>query len=320
MKTSPKVEAEKRSYMRTSSAFRTQSYFLPWARSFGGIEGYSDGSMADVIYQSQLAGVTPASDVRGDDGNYPARPSALCTPTGPLGWSVAVRGLRRPQTTIDASSVVDLSAPMCSRPSHEQFFRRGGAARFAMMSSVEMAATEFNDSVGRSCSISYRTVEFDLCVSVSRLCGSRRKKVHQAQHLLKRRHYARPSTREAYQTAEDNHSKHRSRPKASMSGYAWWWQNFIPEGYEGGIGRGADVAEQERTALAIGGAEEANQSSSGGIKLMRSSKLLPRFGLAQRTAPATSDRPKMAENEAISNLKEQGEMWLVLIGWSLAVE
>ena len=38
----------------------------------------------------------------------------------------------------------------------------------------------------------------------------------QAQHLLKRRHYARPSAREAYQTAEDNHSKHRSKPKASI--------------------------------------------------------------------------------------------------------
>ncbi|EJK43855.1 hypothetical protein THAOC_37660, partial [Thalassiosira oceanica] len=42
---------------------------------------------------------------------------------------------------------------------------------------------------------------------------------------------ARPSARKAYQTAEDNHSKHRSRPKASMFGYARWWQNFIPEGY-----------------------------------------------------------------------------------------
>ncbi|EJK72670.1 hypothetical protein THAOC_05775 [Thalassiosira oceanica] len=93
----------------------------------------------------------------------------------------SVRGLHRPQTTIDASSVVDLSAPMCSRPSHEQFFLSrvsllraadvagnrisrirtapppgggdgpgGGAARFAMMSSVETAATGFNDSVGRS--------------------------------------------------------------------------------------------------------------------------------------------------------------------------
>ncbi|EJK43802.1 hypothetical protein THAOC_37716, partial [Thalassiosira oceanica] len=38
MKTSPKGEAEKRSCMRTSSAFRTQSYFPPWARSPGGIE------------------------------------------------------------------------------------------------------------------------------------------------------------------------------------------------------------------------------------------------------------------------------------------
>ncbi|EJK64647.1 hypothetical protein THAOC_14597 [Thalassiosira oceanica] len=103
----------------------------------------------------------------------------LYTPTGPLGGSV--RGLRRPQTTIDASSVFGLSAPMCSRPSHEQFFlshvsllqaadvagnrlsrnraqtpprerdRLGGvSARFAIMSSVETAATGFNDSVGRS--------------------------------------------------------------------------------------------------------------------------------------------------------------------------
>ncbi|EJK64766.1 hypothetical protein THAOC_14467, partial [Thalassiosira oceanica] len=63
-----------------------------------------------------------ASVVRGDDGVYPARPSALYTPTG-YGSIGSVRGLRRPQTTIDASSVVDLSAPMCSRPSHEQFFR-----------------------------------------------------------------------------------------------------------------------------------------------------------------------------------------------------
>ncbi|EJK72731.1 hypothetical protein THAOC_05705, partial [Thalassiosira oceanica] len=93
----------------------------------------------------------------------------------------SVRGLRRPQTTIDASSVFGLSAPMCSRPSHEQFFlshvsllqaadvagnrlsrnraqtpprerdRLGGvSARFAIMSSVETAATGFNDSVGRS--------------------------------------------------------------------------------------------------------------------------------------------------------------------------
>ncbi|EJK47168.1 hypothetical protein THAOC_34133, partial [Thalassiosira oceanica] len=31
----------------------------------------------------------PASGVRGDDGVYPARPSALYTPTGPLGRSVA---------------------------------------------------------------------------------------------------------------------------------------------------------------------------------------------------------------------------------------
>ncbi|EJK72314.1 hypothetical protein THAOC_06165, partial [Thalassiosira oceanica] len=112
-----------------------------------------------------------------------------CSAECPLhadGSIVSVRGLRRPQTTIDASSVVDLSAPMCSQPSHEQFFRSrvsllqaadvtgnlisriwtapplgggdgpgpgGGAARFTMMSSVEMAMAatpEFNDSVGRS--------------------------------------------------------------------------------------------------------------------------------------------------------------------------
>ncbi|EJK67665.1 hypothetical protein THAOC_11275 [Thalassiosira oceanica] len=38
MKTSPKGEAEKRSCMRTSSAFRTQSYIPPWACSPGDIE------------------------------------------------------------------------------------------------------------------------------------------------------------------------------------------------------------------------------------------------------------------------------------------
>ncbi|EJK75529.1 hypothetical protein THAOC_02745, partial [Thalassiosira oceanica] len=110
--------------------------------------------------------------------------SAEC-PLHAYGSIGLVRGLRRPQTTIDASSVVDLSAPMCSRPSHEQFFLSrvsllqaadvagnrisrirtapppgggdgpgGGAARFAMMSSVETAATWFNDSVGRSVGLS----------------------------------------------------------------------------------------------------------------------------------------------------------------------
>ncbi|EJK69169.1 hypothetical protein THAOC_09604 [Thalassiosira oceanica] len=63
----------------------------------------------------------PASGVWGDDGVYrtPARPSALYTPTGPLGRSVASVDLKQP---IDASSAVDLSAPICSRPSHEWFF------------------------------------------------------------------------------------------------------------------------------------------------------------------------------------------------------
>ncbi|EJK66077.1 hypothetical protein THAOC_13019, partial [Thalassiosira oceanica] len=91
-------------------------------------------------------------------------------------------GLRQPQTTIDASSVVNLSAaPMCSRSRRERFFLSdlslspsltspeteyrgferppplgegvgpgGGAARYAMMSSVETAATGFNDLDGRS--------------------------------------------------------------------------------------------------------------------------------------------------------------------------
>ncbi|EJK52148.1 hypothetical protein THAOC_28614, partial [Thalassiosira oceanica] len=106
--------------------------------------------------------------------------SAEC-PLHAYGSIGSVRGLRRPQTTIDASSVFSLSAPMCSRPSHEQFFmshvsllqaadvarnqilqnraqtpprerdRLGGvSARFAIMSSVETAATVFNNSVGRS--------------------------------------------------------------------------------------------------------------------------------------------------------------------------
>ncbi|EJK77565.1 hypothetical protein THAOC_00595, partial [Thalassiosira oceanica] len=127
--------------------------------------------------------------VRGDDGVHPARPSALYTHAdGSIG---SVRGLRRPQTTIDASSVFGLSAPMCSRPSHEQFFmshmsllqaadvagnrlsqnraqtpprerdRLGGvSARFAIMSSDETAATGFGAFLflsGRLALSSYHT-------------------------------------------------------------------------------------------------------------------------------------------------------------------
>ncbi|EJK64332.1 hypothetical protein THAOC_14945, partial [Thalassiosira oceanica] len=107
-----------------------------------------------------------------------------CSAECPLHADVSigsVRGLRRPQTTIDASSVVDLSAPMCSRPSHEQFFlsrvsllQAAGvagnqlspnradegsgeryclvpsSARFGDMSSDDTVATCVNDSVGRS--------------------------------------------------------------------------------------------------------------------------------------------------------------------------
>ncbi|EJK75869.1 hypothetical protein THAOC_02395 [Thalassiosira oceanica] len=70
----------------------------------------------------------PASGVRGNDGVclYPAcsAGSAECPlyADGSIGSIGSVRGLRRPQTTIDASSVFGLSAPMCSRPSHAQFF------------------------------------------------------------------------------------------------------------------------------------------------------------------------------------------------------
>ncbi|EJK74237.1 hypothetical protein THAOC_04095, partial [Thalassiosira oceanica] len=91
----------------------------------------------------------------------------------------SVRGLRQPQTTIDASLIVDMSSPMCLRPSHEMFFMShvsllpafdvagkqilqnrvqtpprerhclgGISARFAIMSTVETAATGFNDLVG----------------------------------------------------------------------------------------------------------------------------------------------------------------------------
>ncbi|EJK63577.1 hypothetical protein THAOC_15755 [Thalassiosira oceanica] len=38
----------------------------------------------------------PTSSVQGDDGVYPARPSALYTPTGPLGGSVASVNLKQP--------------------------------------------------------------------------------------------------------------------------------------------------------------------------------------------------------------------------------
>ncbi|EJK76066.1 hypothetical protein THAOC_02192 [Thalassiosira oceanica] len=41
-------------------------------------------------------GGRPASGVRGNDGVYPARPSALYTPTGPLGRSVASADLKQP--------------------------------------------------------------------------------------------------------------------------------------------------------------------------------------------------------------------------------
>ncbi|EJK51513.1 hypothetical protein THAOC_29309 [Thalassiosira oceanica] len=57
----------------------------------------------------------PASGVRGDDGVYPARPSALYTPTGPLGRSVASVDLKQPSIGHRAAEIIDLSAPMCAR-------------------------------------------------------------------------------------------------------------------------------------------------------------------------------------------------------------
>ncbi|EJK50779.1 hypothetical protein THAOC_30121, partial [Thalassiosira oceanica] len=46
-----------------------------------------------------------ASGVRGDNGVYPARPSALYTPTGPLGRSVASVDLKQPSMHVGYRSV-----------------------------------------------------------------------------------------------------------------------------------------------------------------------------------------------------------------------
>ncbi|EJK68906.1 hypothetical protein THAOC_09880 [Thalassiosira oceanica] len=96
----------------------------------------------------------------------------------------------------------------------------------------------------------------------------------QAQHLLKRRHYATPTAREAYQTAEDNHSRNRNRPRASMSGYARWWQNFIPEGYVNASGLSYATKLQHRRTT-----QASNDSGLGGrtdildeVKTMQPSK------------------------------------------------
>ncbi|EJK60036.1 hypothetical protein THAOC_19686 [Thalassiosira oceanica] len=61
----------------------------------------------------------PASGVRGDDGVYPARPSALYTPTGPLGRSVASFDLKQPllhrRSSVDFVGSDDgFSATACS--------------------------------------------------------------------------------------------------------------------------------------------------------------------------------------------------------------
>ncbi|EJK64768.1 hypothetical protein THAOC_14462 [Thalassiosira oceanica] len=120
-----------------------------------------------------------ASGVRCDDGVYPARPSALYTLTGPLGRSVASVDLKQPSMHRRSSicplrcardpvtsSFSGVACHFCGPPTSPETEYRGfgrplplpgggdgpggGAARFAMMSSVETAATWFNDSVGWS--------------------------------------------------------------------------------------------------------------------------------------------------------------------------
>ncbi|EJK60031.1 hypothetical protein THAOC_19687, partial [Thalassiosira oceanica] len=120
----------------------------------------------------------PASGVRGDDGVYPARLSALYTPTGPLGRSVASVDLKQPSMHRRSSicplrcardpvtsSFSGVACHFCGPPTSPEteyrgfgrppvvakgMIQGGGTARCAMMSSVETAAMEFNDSVGRS--------------------------------------------------------------------------------------------------------------------------------------------------------------------------
>ncbi|EJK50435.1 hypothetical protein THAOC_30596, partial [Thalassiosira oceanica] len=98
----------------------------------------------------------------------------LYTPTGPLGRSVASVDLKQPSMHRRSSicplrcardpvtsSFSGVACHFCGPPTSPETEYRGfgrpipppgggAAARFAMMSSVEMAATEFNDSVGRS--------------------------------------------------------------------------------------------------------------------------------------------------------------------------
>ncbi|EJK56221.1 hypothetical protein THAOC_23936 [Thalassiosira oceanica] len=93
--------------------------------------------LKSVFQHFQQAFSTHASGVWGNDEGYPARLSVLYTPTGPLGQSVAY--LRRPQTSNDTSSAVDLSAPMCSRPSHEQFF----LSRVRLLHAADISETDY---------------------------------------------------------------------------------------------------------------------------------------------------------------------------------
>ncbi|EJK70109.1 hypothetical protein THAOC_08559, partial [Thalassiosira oceanica] len=109
---------------------------------------------------------------------HPARPSALYTPTGPLGRSVASVDLKQPSmhrrlwfvgsdvlatqsravflghvSLLQAADVAGnrLSRNRAQTPPRERDDRLGGvSAQFAIMSSVETAATGFNNSVGRS--------------------------------------------------------------------------------------------------------------------------------------------------------------------------
>ncbi|EJK50937.1 hypothetical protein THAOC_29949, partial [Thalassiosira oceanica] len=120
----------------------------------------------------------PASGVRRDDGVYPARPSALYTPAGPLGRSVASIDLKQPSmhrrssicrlrcardpvtsgfflsrvSLLQAADVAGnrLSPNRADDGNRERYCLVPSSARFGDMSSDETAATEFNDSVGRS--------------------------------------------------------------------------------------------------------------------------------------------------------------------------
>ena len=70
---------------------------------------------SEKVRVTLLPYVRPVGGVEDADGVDDARPSVLYVPTGQYGPSVASTS----QTTIDAPSVDDLSAPTSSRLNHE---------------------------------------------------------------------------------------------------------------------------------------------------------------------------------------------------------